>query len=78
MQGPIQKFRQSSIVLFKFYYNNFYWNLVPVPYLSMFTKGCSGFSLFCFELELFAKIKKNLLATHSQKPGLSITQNLKK
>ena len=78
MQSPIQKFRQSSIVLIKFYYNNFYWNLVHVPYLPMFTKGCSGFSFFCFELEFFAKIKKNLVATHSQKPGLSITQNLKK
>ena len=24
----------------------------------MFTKGCSGFSLFCLDLELFAKILK--------------------
>ena len=27
-----------------------------------------GFSLFCLELELFAKIKKNRVSTHSQKP----------
>ena len=29
------------------------------------------------ELEFFAKIKKDLISTHSQKPGLSITQDLK-
>ena len=35
-----------------------------------------GFFLFCLELELFAKIKKYLVSTHSQKPVLSITQDL--
>ena len=45
----------------------------------MSTKGCSGFFfLFCLELELFTKIKKDLVSTHSQKPGLSITQDLNK
>ena len=44
----------------------------------MSTKGCVGFFLFCLELELFAKIKKDLVSTHSQKPGLSITQDLNK
>ena len=34
--------------------------------------------MFCLELELFAKIKKDLVSTHSQKPGLSITQDLNK
>ena len=29
-------------------------------------------------LELFAQIKKNLVSTHSQKPGLSITKDLNK
>ena len=46
-----------------------------VPYLLMSTKGRMGFFLFCLELELFAKIKKYLVSTHSQKPGLSKTQD---
>ena len=37
-----------------------------------------GFFLFCLELELFAKIKKDLVSTHSQKPGLSVTHDLNK
>ena len=37
------------------------------------TKGSVRFFLFCLELELFAKIKKYLVSTHSQKPRLSIT-----
>ena len=44
----------------------------------MSAKGCLGFSLFCLDLELFAKIKKDLVSTHSQKSGLSITQDLDK
>ena len=44
----------------------------------MSTKGCSGFFLFCLEFELFIKIKKYLVSTHSQKPDLSITQDLNK
>ena len=44
----------------------------------MSTKGCVVFFLFCSQLELFAKIKKYLVSTYSQKPGLSITQDLKK
>ena len=43
----------------------------------MSTKGCSKF-LFCLELELFAKIKEDLVSTNSQKFGLSITQDLNK
>ena len=39
---------------------------------------CLGFFLFYLDLELFAKIKKELVSTHSQKPSLSITQNLNK
>ena len=42
----------------------------------MSTKGCSGFFLFYLDLELFAKIKKDLFRTHSQKPSLSISQDL--
>ena len=41
-----------------------------------------GFFKILFKLELFAKIKKDLVSTHSQKPGffafLLITQNLSK
>ena len=33
----------------------------------MSTKACPGFSLFCLELELFAKSKKDLVTTHSRK-----------
>ena len=49
-----------------------------VSYLPMSTKGCMEYFLFCLELELFAKIKKDLVSTHSHKPGLSITQDLNK
>ena len=34
------------------------------------------FFLLCLYLELFAKIKKDVVSTQSQKPGLSITQDL--
>ena len=41
------------------------------------TKGCAGF-IFCLDLELFPKIKKDLVSTHSLKPFLLITQDLNK
>ena len=44
----------------------------------MSTRECVGFLLYYLELELFAKIKKDLVSTHSQKPDLSITQDLNK
>ena len=44
----------------------------------MSTKGCSRFVLLCLDLELFAKIEKNLVSTHSPKPGSSITEDLNK
>ena len=94
MQNPIQEFRQSSIVFgkpdfclkfWKFWrastttdFHHFYWCFPRVPYLPMSTKGCVRFFLFCLKLELFTKIKKNLVYTHSQKPDLSITQDLKR
>ena len=59
-------------------FNNFYWNFTHISYLPMSTRGCVGFFKFCLELELFAKIKKDLVSTQSQKPGLSITQDLNK
>ena len=42
----------------------------------MSTKECEWFFNFCLELELFAKIKKYLVSTHSQKLRSSITQDL--
>ena len=44
----------------------------------MSTKRCLGCFSFCLDLEFFAKMKKDLVSTHSQKPGLSITQDLNK
>ena len=44
----------------------------------MSTKGWSGLILFCLDLELFAKIKKDLVSTLSLKPFLLITQDLNK
>ena len=43
----------------------------------MCSKGSLRFVLFYLDLELFAKIK-SLVSTHSQKPGLSLTQDLNK
>ena len=37
----------------------------------MSTNECVKFVLHCFGLELFTKIKKDLVSTHSQKSGLS-------
>ena len=44
----------------------------------MSTKGCAGFFLFCLDLELFAKIKKDLVSTHSFFTFLLMTQALNK
>ena len=44
----------------------------------MCSKGCSRFVSFCLDLELFAQNKKGLVSKHSQKSGLSITQDLNK
>ena len=44
----------------------------------MSTKGCVGFFLFYLDLELFAKIKKDLVSTHSFFTLLLITQDLNK
>ena len=42
-------------------------------------RGCSGFFKFYLDLKLFKKkIKQDLVYTHSQKPGFSITQDLDK
>ena len=44
----------------------------------MSTKECVGFFLFYLDLELFAKIKKGLVSTHSFFTLLLITQDLNK
>ena len=41
----------------------------------MSTKGCLGFVLFCLDLELFAKMKKDLFSAHSFFTILLITQD---
>ena len=48
------------------YSSNFFCrNFAHISYLPMSTKGYAGFFLFCLDLELFAKIKKDLVSTHS-------------
>ena len=52
--------------------------LPKLPYLPMFTKRCVGFFLFCLDLELLVKNKKDLVSTHSFFRFLLITQDLNK
>ena len=94
MQNAIQKFRQSSFVFEKpgilsenlktLTSSNyptvqyFCWNFAHVFYLPLSKKGCVGFFLFYLDLELFAKIKKDLVSTHSFFTLLLITQDLNK
>ena len=93
MQNSIRKFRKSCIFLrnqvlclknWKLWrapttidFNNFCWTFAHVPYLPISIEECLGFFKFCLELELFAKIKKYLVSTHSKKPVLLITLDLK-
>ena len=44
----------------------------------MSTKECSAFFLFCLDLGLIAKIKKDLVSIHSFFTFLLITQDLNK
>ena len=93
MQNPIRKFRQNSIVfekpgilseklktltstnyhrliyLLKFFIRSLHNNI---------NRGIFVIFLFCLELELFSKIKIDLVSTHSQKPAVAITQDLNK
>ena len=94
MQNTIQKFRQSSIVFEKpgnlsqnlktLTSSNyptvqyFCWNFAHVFYLPVSTKGCVGIFLFYLDLELLAKLKKDLVSTHSFFTLLLITQDLHK
>ena len=59
-------------------FNIFCWNFAHISCLPISTRVCSGFFLFCLDLELFAKIKKGLVSTHSFFTLLLITQDLNK
>ena len=92
MQNPIQKFRQSSIVFEKprtlsenlktLTSSNcptvqyFLMKLRTRLLLTIVYKACVGFFLFCLDLELFARIKKDLVSTNSFFTLLSIAQDL--
>ena len=94
MQNTIQKFSQSSIIFEKpgILSENLKTltssNYPTVQYFllklhtrflltSVFKRVC-GIFLFCLDLELFAKIKKDLVSTHSFFTLLIITQDLNK
>ena len=94
MGNTVQKFRQSSIVFekpailsenLKTLTNSNYskvqyfsWNFAHVFYLPLSKKGYVGFFLFYSDLELFAKITKDLPSSHSFFTLLLITQDLNK
>ena len=59
-------------------FNIFCWNFAHVLYLPMSTKACVRFFLFYLHLELFEKVKKDLVSTHSFFTLLLITQDLNK
>ena len=91
MQNSIQKFRQSPIVFEKPGIENQNFDELQVSYSSKFfaetshtfftyqclQKGVWIF-LFCLDLELLAKIKKDLVSTNSFFTLLLITQDLNK
>ena len=94
MQNPIQKLGQSSIVFEKpgILYENLKTltssNYPTVQYFllklrtrflltNVYKRVCRIF-LFCLDLKLFAKIKKDLVSTHSFFTLLLITQDLNK
>ena len=58
----IRKLSRAPTIL---QFNIFCLNFAHVFYLPMSTKVCGGFFLFYLDLELFAKIKKDLVFTHS-------------
>ena len=62
-------------------FNTFCWNFASISHSSISTKGCSGIFLFCLDIELFAKIKKDLVSTLIETRFLKfllITQDLNK
>ena len=91
MQNAIQKFKHEKLILifnlkiWKLWqaptilqFNIFCWNFAHVFYLPLSQKVFLGFLLFYFDLELFAKIKKDLVSTHSFSTVLLITKDLNK
>ena len=94
MQNPIQKFKQSSTALEKpgtlsenlktltsSNYPAVQYFLLKLRTRFLLTnvyKRVFGIFLFCLDLELFAKIKKDLVSTHSFLTFLLITQDLNK
>ena len=94
MQNPIQKFRQRSIVFKKpgiFSKNMKTLTRFKLPTVQHFLltlrtrflltniyKRVCGIVLFCLDLELFAKIKKDLGSTNPLFTFLLITQDLNK
>ena len=94
MQNLIQKVRQSSVVFQKLDILSEKWKTLTSPnyhrlqyillkfctrsLLTNVYKRVREIFLFYLEYELFVKIKNNLVSTHSQKPRLSITQDLNK
>ena len=71
----IWKLLQAPTIL---QFNIFCWNVAHVFYLPLSKKVCVGLFKFYFDLELFAKIKKDLVSTHSFFTFLLITQDLNK
>ena len=94
MQNAVQKFRQSSIVFEKpgilsenlktltsSNYPTVQYFLLKLRTRFLLTnvyKNLCGFFLICLDLELFAKVKKDLVSTHSFFTILLITQDLNK
>ena len=94
MQNPIQKFRQSSIVFEKpgvlsenlktltsSNYPTIQYFLLKLRTRFLLTnayKRVCGIFLFCLDLGLFAKIKKELVSSHSFFTLLLIAQDLNK
>ena len=56
-------------------FNNHFLKFCSRFLLANLYKRVFGIFLFYLDLELFAKIKKDLVSTDSQKPDLSITQD---
>ena len=94
MQNPIQTFRQSSIVFEKpgilsenlktltssnYPTVQYFWLKLRTRLLlaNVYKRVCGDF-LFYLDFELFAKIKKGLVSTHSFFTLLLITQDLNK
>ena len=92
MQNPTQKFRQRSIAFVKpgillenlktltaSNYPTAQYFLLKLHTHFLFTnvyKNVCDIFLFCLDLELLGKIKKDLVSAHSFPTHLSITQNL--